>query len=68
MLMNSAPGSPWTQVGVVSWGIGIQMNYLLHYVVLYIIIFLFLECSKPPYPGVYTSVAHFIEWINKNAT
>ncbi|XP_046686993.1 LOW QUALITY PROTEIN: chymotrypsinogen A-like [Homalodisca vitripennis] len=38
-------GGKWTQVGIVSWGIG---------------------CGKGQYPGVYTRVTHFMNWINKN--
>ena len=34
MIMQSGPGSPWTQVGVVSWGIGIYIYYLLNYMVI----------------------------------
>lgn len=38
-------GGKWTQVGIVSWGIG---------------------CGKGQYPGVYTRVTYFMNWITKN--
>ena len=51
--MKISPGGPltvndgrWTQVGIVSWGIG---------------------CGKGQYPGVYTRITSFMDWLRKNS-
>ena len=43
LVMNQ--GGSWTQVGIVSWGIG---------------------CAQAKYPGVYTRVTSFVDWINNH--
>ncbi|XP_046655025.1 trypsin alpha-3-like [Daphnia pulicaria] len=45
LLVQSSPGSPWIQAGIVSGGIG---------------------CVQAKYPGVYTRVTSFTNWIGKN--
>jgi len=34
VMQHGAKGTTWTQVGVVSWGIGIYIYYLLNYMVI----------------------------------